>query len=110
MSRNASPPSLLEMRTSSIGHMAGAKLVVESADCLWHGTKRLCHVGMRRSFSIISWPPMEAKFRGVSSHTGRIKTTTIQVVSLASENARAWMIARSMSSGLHSGLAIQEFV
>ena len=55
------------------------------------------------------WPRILAEFHGVSSHTGRIKTTR-KGVSCISEEERAWRAALSISSGSYSGLAIHELV
>jgi hypothetical protein len=67
----------------------------------------MCPAGIRMRVDILWWPLMAAEFHGVSSHTGRIITAK-KGLSCASEEARAWRTALSMSSGSYSGLAIQE--
>jgi hypothetical protein len=57
--------------------------------------------------NILWWWRIAAEFHGVSSQTGRIKTTK-KGVSVGYEEASAWRAAFSMSSGLYSELAIQE--
>jgi hypothetical protein len=52
---------------------------------------------------------MEAEFQGVSSQTGRIKTTR-KGVSLYSDDASTYMTALSMSSGSYPRLAIHELI
>ena len=58
---------------------------------------------------MLTWPPMEAEFHGVSSHTGRTRTTK-KGVTLVSDDTSACRTALSMSSSSYSELAMQEFV
>ncbi len=46
MHTNWSLPSLLEIRTSSTGHLAGVREAVVPFVCLWAGTNRMCLVGI----------------------------------------------------------------
>ena len=73
------------------------------------GTKRICHVEMSLSVTIYRWPLIKADFHGVSSQTGRIKTTR-NGVSVDSDDMSVCMTALSMFSGLYSVLAMQELV
>jgi hypothetical protein len=58
-------------------------------------------------FDMLWWPRIAAELHGVSSQTGRIKTTRKRV-SCDSEEERAWRTALGTSSGSYFGLAIHE--
>ncbi len=58
---------------------------------------------------MLALPLMAIEFQGVSSHVGNI-STTMNGVSVCSEEASAWRIVLSMSSGSYSGFAMHEFV
>ncbi len=53
------------------------------------------------------WPRIAAEFHGVSSQTGRIKTTE-KGLFCDFEEERAWRTALSISSGSYFGLAMHE--
>jgi hypothetical protein len=63
--------------------------------------------GIRMRVDMLWWLRIAAEFHGVSSQTGRIKTTK-KGVFVDSEEASAWRTALSISSGSYSGLAIHE--
>jgi hypothetical protein len=65
----------LAMRTSSAGHFVGERIGLASSDCLCSGTKRMCPAGIRMRVAMLWWSRIAAEFHGVSSRTGRIKTT-----------------------------------
>ena len=67
----------------------------------------VCSAGIRIRVDMLLWSRIAAEFHGVSSQIGRIKTTK-KGVSSDSEEARAWRIALSISSGSYSGLAMHE--
>ncbi len=69
----------------------------------------MCPVEIRMRVDMLWWPRTAAEFQGVSSQTGRIRTTK-NGVSCASEEARACRTALSMSSSSYSGLARHELV
>ena len=86
---NVSRPLALAMKTSSTGHFAGERTEVASSDCLCVGTSRMCPVGIRMRVDILWWPQIAAEFHGVSSQTGRIKTTKKEEC-YDSDEASAW--------------------
>jgi hypothetical protein len=69
---------------------------VASSDCLCKETNRICPASIRIRVEMLWWPRIEAEFHGVSSQTGRIKTTK-KGVSDDSEEAKAWRTALSIS-------------
>ena len=105
--RNGSRPLALAIRTNSAGHFAGERSGVALSECLCAGTNLMCPAGVRVRVHMVWWPRIAAGFHGVSSHTGRVKTTK-KGVFVNSEEANAWRAALSMSSGSYSGLAIRE--
>jgi len=104
---NVSLPLSLAIKTNSTGHFAGERTCVPSSDCLCVGTNRMCPAGIWMRVEMLWWPRIAAEFHGVSSQTGRIKTTRKEV-SGNFEEASAWKTALSISSFSYSGLAIHE--
>ncbi len=69
----------------------------------------MCPAGIRMRVDMLWWPWTAAEFHGMSSQTGRIKTTR-KGVSCASEEEMAWRTALRVSFGSYSGLAMHELV
>ncbi len=67
----------------------------------------MCPAGIWMRVDMLWWPQIAAEIHGVSSQTGRIRTTR-RGVSYESEEARACRTALSMSFGSYSGLATHE--
>jgi len=65
----------LAMRTSSTGHFAWERSGVASLDCLCAGIYCMCPAGIRMRVDMLWWPRIAAESHGVTSQTGRIKTT-----------------------------------
>ena len=109
MHTNWSLPSLLEIRTSSTGHLAGGRKDVSPSVYLWVGTNCMCPVGIRIRVSKLGCLRIAAEYHGVSSQTGSTRTTRKGVV-VSVDGARAWRIAFLMSPRSYSGFAMHDYV
>ncbi len=69
----------------------------------------MCPAWVRSRVDMLWWPRIVAKFHGVPSQTGRIKTNKKGVPD-DSKEARAWRPSMRMSSGSYSGLVMHELV
>jgi hypothetical protein len=87
-SRYFSLLAVFEMRTISASHLAGGSDTVESSDCRWAGTNRICPAGILMRVDMFLCPLTDAELHGVSSQMGR-SIIARNGASLFSEEARA---------------------